>query len=456
MTSEVKTLHKVSGSDIMPEKGQREAPRANRKFSSLVTKQMDLQRVLKSEIASGRLISPIGSPITVGSGDSRKVLLPMKSQKGFAGNNVNEPADVKGADSNSGTRVLPGPGSCNEEKGEKGDDPAQSTLQPQVASETNGNGSRKLMERTPSTRVRGSDGSDIKYATMADESNNLMTVKHVAGKWKTHKKKRYDYMLHPQSSKRLLWDAVSLILVGVVIAMVPYQLAFVRQDVSLEDSGAPEIINYFIDVFFICDVLLNFRSGFIDEAGVVELRSSPVFNNYVYGWFLIDLCSSIPWDWFGGGGGGAQMMRVLKVGKLTKIFKVFRVSKIFKEGSPMADRLEELTVSSQAQNTIALSTMTGWLLLVTHILACGWGYVGHVAEHTWMDTYSDGLDDSASEYFADKTMRMEPAMREYLVCLYWALMTLTSVGYGDICPESDLGRLYAIFAMIIGGAFYGA
>lgn len=73
-----------------------------------------------------------------------------------------------------------------------------------------------------------------------------------------------------------------------------------------------------------------------------------------------------------------------------------------------------------------------------------------------MDTYSDGLDDSASEYFADKTMRMEPAMREYLVCWYWALMTLTSVGYGDICPESDLGRLYAIFAMIIGGAFYGA
>ena len=160
MTSEVKTLHTVSESDIMPEKGQREAPRAIRKFSSLVTKQMDLQRALKSEIASGRLISPLDSPITVGSGDSRKVLLPMKSQKGFAGNNVNGPADVEGADSNSGTRVLPGPASCNEEKGEKGDDPAQSTsqpkgekgdddpaqstLQPQVASETNGNGSKPM------------------------------------------------------------------------------------------------------------------------------------------------------------------------------------------------------------------------------------------------------------------------------------------------------------------------
>ena len=29
------------------------------------------------------------------------------------------------------------------------------------------------------------------------------------------------------------------------------------------------------------------------------------------------------------------------------------------------------------------------------------------------------------------------------------------MGYGDICPESDAERLYAIVAMVIGGAFYG-
>ena len=31
----------------------------------------------------------------------------------------------------------------------------------------------------------------------------------------------------------------------------------------------------------------------------------------------------------------------------------------------------------------------------------------------------------------------------------------SQVGYGDICPDSDAERLYAIIAMVIGGAFYG-
>ena len=446
MTSEAPLA--VSESDVMPEKGQQEVPRARRKFSSLVAKQIASQRALKSEITSGRLTSPIDSSITIGSDDTCKVLLPMKSQMQFSGNTINDDDDGTGAESNSGARVLPVVDSRDEEKTARDDGPTQTSLSSET--ETNDNGSKAPLERSSIPRACGKDGSDFKYATMADDTLDLTRVKRVAGKWRGHKKKRYRYMLHPQSSKRLSWDALSLILVGMVILMVPYQLAFVNHDVSLEDSRAPEIINYLIDIFFICDVLLNFRSGFVDHAGAVELRWWPVFINYLHGWFLIDVCSSIPWDWFAGGGGGAQMMRVLKVGKLTKIFKVFRVTKLFREGSPLADRLDELTVSSKAQTTVALTKMTGWLFLVTHILACGWGYVGHVAEPTWMDAYQHALGDDA------ESIRMEPALREYLVCWYWALMTLTSVGYGDICPESDLGRIYAIFAMIIGGAFYGA
>ena len=43
----------------------------------------------------------------------------------------------------------------------------------------------------------------------------------------------------------------------------------------------------------------------------------------------------------------------------------------------------------------------------------------------------------------------------YLVCVYWAVTTISSVGYGDILPSSDDERIFAIIAMLVGGAFYG-
>ena len=35
------------------------------------------------------------------------------------------------------------------------------------------------------------------------------------------------------------------------------------------------------------------------------------------------------------------------------------------------------------------------------------------------------------------------------------MTTMTTVGYGDITPESDAERVLAVTAMVVGGAFYG-
>jgi voltage-gated potassium channel len=37
-------------------------------------------------------------------------------------------------------------------------------------------------------------------------------------------------------------------------------------------------------------------------------------------------------------------------------------------------------------------------------------------------------------------------------CVYWAVVTLTTVGYGDISPQTNLGQFVAAFIMIIGYA----
>ena len=42
--------------------------------------------------------------------------------------------------------------------------------------------------------------------------------------------------------------------------------------------------------------------------------------------------------------------------------------------------------------------------------------------------------------------------QDFFDALYWATTTLTTVGYGDICPQSDLGRVISMISALMGVA----
>ena len=63
----------------------------------------------------------------------------------------------------------------------------------------------------------------------------------------------------------------------------------------------------------------------------------------------------------------------------------------------------------------------------------------------------DDLDDYDA-HLRQVGERLE-SRRRYLAALYWAMSTMTTVGYGDITPESDGERAYAMVGMVIGGGF---
>ena len=44
----------------------------------------------------------------------------------------------------------------------------------------------------------------------------------------------------------------------------------------------------------------------------------------------------------------------------------------------------------------------------------------------------------------------EETFKTFFDALYWATVTLTTVGYGDMCPATDIGRMISMFSSLFG------
>ncbi|KAG5179240.1 hypothetical protein JKP88DRAFT_167875 [Tribonema minus] len=81
------------------------------------------------------------------------------------------------------------------------------------------------------------------------------------------------------------------------------------------------------------------------------------------------------------------------------------------------------------------------LPLVTHIMGCGLFIVAEVAA----DAYDFRDDNGIQDY---------SRYRQWLYGIYWASMTLSTIGYGDVGLVTSSERAYAIVCMMVGATMY--
>ena len=89
------------------------------------------------------------------------------------------------------------------------------------------------------------------------------------------------------------------------------------------------------------------------------------------------------------------------------------------------------------------------ICFLAHILGCFW-YGMHLLSRaddvvTWAQAYDGGKP-------ADPEMATGT---RYLYAVYWAVTTLTTVGYGDITPTNDHERAYALVSMLCSALVFG-
>ena len=214
-----------------------------------------------------------------------------------------------------------------------------------------------------------------------------------------------------------------------------------------------------IDLCFLFDVLLNFRTTYVDDVVHREVTdASRIARRYLSTWCAIDVFSSVPFDWFfpqlfAGLGGLTRMSKLLKVARVLKVFKLLQLTS---KDNAFTEIFEEMLYTSDMADYLTLLKLTLATTFVGHIMGCLWAAVARGSRTSWQFGYFDGDDDGDGDGYGYNVVDDRwHSWRAYLACFYWAMTTITTVGYGDICPDSDSERVYAILAMVIGGAFYG-
>lgn len=96
-------------------------------------------------------------------------------------------------------------------------------------------------------------------------------------------------IIHPDNLYKLSFDIIGFLLIVYQTVMVPYSISFEVKNTAIDG------FNYFSDVFFIIDILINFNTGIYHD-GVLILERKDICLSYLKGWFCFDFISSFPYS----------------------------------------------------------------------------------------------------------------------------------------------------------------
>uniref|UniRef100_A0A665W371 Voltage-gated delayed rectifier potassium channel KCNH4 n=1 Tax=Echeneis naucrates TaxID=173247 RepID=A0A665W371_ECHNA len=256
------------------------------------------------------------------------------------------------------------------------------------------------------------------------------------------------------------WDWLILLATFYVAVTVPYNVCFTAVEIR-EDGGSaarnpPSVSDILVEILFIIDIVLNFRTTYVSTSGQVVYDARSICIHYVTSWLFVDLIAALPFD--------LLYAFNISVNFGVHLLKTVRLLRLLR----LLQKLDRYSQYSAVVLTLLMSTFA----LLAHWMACVWYFIGRNEIESnspaswdigWLHELAKRLGTpyflapltSLTPNVSATTLSGGPSVRSsYVTSLYFALSSLTSVGFGNVSANTDSEKIFSICTMLIGALMH--
>ncbi|MGH0136669.1 UNVERIFIED_CONTAM: hypothetical protein FKN15_062132 [Acipenser sinensis] len=251
---------------------------------------------------------------------------------------------------------------------------------------------------------------------------------------------------------KAVWDWLILLLVIYTAIFTPYSAAFLlndREEQKRRECGyscSPlNVVDLMVDIMFIIDILINFRTTYVNLNEEVVSDPAKIAIHYFKGWFLIDMVAAVPFDLLIFGSGSDETTTLIGLLKTARLLRLVRVAR-------KLDRYSEYGAA-------VLMLLMCIFALIAHWLACIWYAIGNVERPYLIHKigWLDSLGQQIGKRYNYSDASSGPSIKDkYVTALYFTFSSLTSVGFGNVSPNTNSEKIFSICVMLIGSLMYAS
>ncbi|CAF3632096.1 unnamed protein product [Rotaria sordida] len=258
---------------------------------------------------------------------------------------------------------------------------------------------------------------------------------------------------------KAVWDWVIFLLVLYTGIITPYTISFLSDDDQKRTNlnALPStrqfnrertsihvliIVDVLVDMMFVFDILISFRTTFVlKETNEVITSSILIAKHFVIdSWrrFAIDILGALPWDILFYGNGSHSSMRLANCFKLARLLRLVAFIRNFQKTE---------------YRSAALFFLMLLFAIAAHWLACIFHFIAILErpnlqiKYSWLDHLAEKYK---MPYLVNDTLSGPDLKSKYLTALFFAMTSLTSVGFGNVAANTNGEKLFSILSMLAG------